>query len=99
MINVAYCSDSEGYFGLEASLYSLLTHTKEINFYIFTMDYSREEYGELKEYHGLYPWQKNKLIKIVKYLDGKHSNITFIDKIIISMIITRQPIYITHSER
>lgn len=79
MINVAYCSDSEGYFGLEASLYSLLTHTKGINFYIFTMDYSREEYGVLKEYHGLYPWQKNKLIKIVKYLDGKNSRITFID--------------------
>lgn len=79
MINVAYCSDSQGYFGLEVSLYSLLTHTKNINFYIFTMDYERQEGDQMAHYRGLTAWQKNKLIKIVKHLDANGSRITFID--------------------
>jgi lipopolysaccharide biosynthesis glycosyltransferase len=56
MINVAYCSDSKGYYGLEASLYSLLTHTKNVNLYIFTMDYERKEYDQIVEYEGLLTW-------------------------------------------
>ena len=32
-MNVLYCCDDRGFAGLEASIYSLLTHTKGVNIY------------------------------------------------------------------
>ena len=40
-MNVLYCCDDQAYDGLAASIYSLLTYTKNVNIYVFTMDYKR----------------------------------------------------------
>lgn len=80
MINVLYCGDSLGWYGMEASIYSLLTHNKNVNIYIFSMDYERENKdGSIEKFEGVLEWQKEKLRKIVQYLDPKGSRITFID--------------------
>lgn len=79
-MNVLYCGDSRGYAGMEASIYSLLTHTKNINIYVFSMTYERDEGdGLMRVFLGITEEQKKKLQKIVNYLDCKGSSITFID--------------------
>ena len=80
MMNVLYCGDNVGWFGMEASIFSLLTHNKEVNIYVFSMDYDRElPDGGIEHFTGIVEWQKDKLRKIVQYLDPKRSKITFID--------------------
>lgn len=79
-INVLYCGDSIAFTGFEASIYSLLTHTKNVNIFVFTMDYERDENnGWIHVFQGLQDEQKLKLKQMVQYLDGQHSNITFFD--------------------
>lgn len=75
-MNIVYCCDWKALSGLEASIYSLLTHNKNANIYVFHMDYIREETGE--EYNQIPPIAKEKLSKIVKYLDP-NSRIIFLD--------------------
>lgn len=78
-MNILYCGDGQGYLGMEASIYSLLTHTKHINFFIFSMEYHRDlGDGRVQVFPGLNEDQKKKLKKIVNYLDI-NSNIVFID--------------------
>lgn len=78
-MNVLYCCDYEGWFGLEASLYSLLTHTKNVNIYIFTMFYERDEVEGHKVYEPIEGWQRYKTEQIVKYLDPQGSSVCFYD--------------------
>lgn len=78
-MNILYCGDCCAFIGLEASLYSLLTYNSNLNIYIFTMDYERDEgNGIIRIFEGLNEAQKIKLQQLVKYLD-KYSHITFID--------------------
>lgn len=81
-MNVLYCCDDNAYTGLEASIFSLLTHTKGVNIYVFSMFYMRRQpdangcipcYAKLTEEH------QNNLKKIVQYLDPHYSRIKFID--------------------
>lgn len=68
------------YSGLELAIYTLLTHNKNVHIYILTMDLNVEnpETGEGIVYHSPVDWQRNKLNKIVRYLD-RNSHITFVD--------------------
>lgn len=77
-MNIVMCGDSRAYCGIELVIYSTLTHNKNINWYIFSMDicFSTPN-GELI-FKGLDPIHKNKLRKIVAYLDPG-SKITFIN--------------------
>lgn len=80
-MNVVYCCDDRAYTGLEASIYSLLTHTKFVNIYVFSMDYARQpdSNGGIQCYANITPEHQHSLKKIVQYLDPQHSNIKFID--------------------
>lgn len=79
MMNIVMSGNSTVYTGMELAIYSTLTHNKGINWYIFTMDISIEDPdGRVIVYEGLVEWQREKLTKIVHYLD-KTSRITFID--------------------
>lgn len=80
-MNVLYCCDDRGFAGLEASIYSLLTHTKGVNIYVFSMEYHRkpDENNVIFCYADISPQHKDKLKKIVQYLDPKHSHIKFVD--------------------
>lgn len=78
MMNIVMCGNSTVYTGIELAVYSTLTHNKNINWYIFTMDITMENNENNVHYEGLTQWQKNKLKHIVNYLDP-HSNIVFID--------------------
>jgi lipopolysaccharide biosynthesis glycosyltransferase len=78
-LNVLYCCDGSAYAGLEASIYSLLTHTKQINIFVFSMEYHRDiGDGVIMVFPKVDEYQQAKLKKIVKYLDST-SHITFID--------------------
>lgn len=79
-MNILMSSDSTTYPGLELVIYTMLTHNKNVDFYIFTMDMEMDdkEHCQMFVYRGLSDEQKGKLRKIVKYLD-KNSRITFID--------------------
>lgn len=65
---------------MELALWTLLTHNKGLNIYIFTMDIDiqNNEIGQGMKFFGLNDWQKQKLEKIVRYLDST-SHITFKD--------------------
>lgn len=80
MMNIMMSANDSVYHGVELAIYSTLTHNKNINWFIFTMDIGlRDDDNNIAiDYHGLSQWQKEKLSKIVKYLDP-NSNITFID--------------------
>lgn len=79
MMNVAMCGDSRVYYGLELVIYSMLTHNKNINFYILTMDVDVQiNEHQISSFSGINEIQKKKLQDIVTYLD-KNSNIVFID--------------------
>lgn len=79
MMNIVMSANDYVYCGVELVIYSTLTHNKNINWYIFTMNVAiRDDEGNYKAYKGLNDRQQEKLRKIVKYLD-KNSNITFID--------------------
>lgn len=79
-MNILIATDSNTYCGAELVIYTTLTHNKNVNFYIFTMDIELEnkETGECYVYRGLTDWQKNKLKTIVNYFD-KNSHIVIID--------------------
>jgi lipopolysaccharide biosynthesis glycosyltransferase len=79
-MNILMATDSNTYCGCELVVYTTLTHNKNVNFYILTMDIEidNEETGEHFVYRGLNDWQKSKLRRIVKYFD-KNSHITIID--------------------
>lgn len=74
-MNIVMAANDTVYSGLELAIYSTLTHNKNINWYIFTMDIILPN-GQA--FHGLNSIEKDKLRKVVKYLDQK-SNIAFID--------------------
>ena len=79
MMNVVLCGNDHVYPGIELVVYSLLTHNKNVNIYIFTMNlFLHYKDGTETKFAGLTPWQVGKLRKIVRYLD-KNSNICFID--------------------
>lgn len=80
-MNVLYCCDDQAYDGLAASIYSLLTYTKNVNIYVFTMDYKRppDSAGLVQCFAELTKEHKNTLRKIVQYLDPKQSHIAFYD--------------------
>lgn len=80
-MNVLYCCDDRAYSGLAASVYSLLTHNKNVNIYVFSMDYERapDINGMVQCYLNISPEHQHELKKIVQYLDPKHSNIKFVD--------------------
>lgn len=74
-MNVVMAANDTVYCGLELVIYSTLTHNKNINWYILTMDIGLPN-GQA--FRGIDEAQKNKLRKIVQYLD-QNSNITFVD--------------------
>lgn len=79
MINVLFASDATTYPGLELAIYSLLTHTKEVDIYVFTMDVDIPiNDSTMRKYYGLNTWHKSKLRQIVRVLDNR-SRICFID--------------------
>lgn len=79
MMNIMLSGDADVYYGLELVIYSTLTHNKNINWYIFTMDIGLvDEESNAIEYCSITDYQKAKLKAIVNYLDP-NSNITFID--------------------
>lgn len=79
MMNILMSGNDNVYPGMELAIYSTLTHNKGINWYIFTMDIEIDTGdGQIVVFCGLNSWQKNKLKKIVSYLDNT-SKITFID--------------------
>ena len=78
-MNVLYCGDGQAYSGLEASIYSLLTHTKYVNIFVFTMEYHRDMHnGMICVFPRVTDAQQQKLRKIVNYLDS-NSHLIFID--------------------
>lgn len=71
-MNVLFAANDFVYSGLELAIYTLLSHNKNVNIYVFTMDcdiYNEEE-GRGTRYAGLTDWQIERLHKIVKYLGG-----------------------------
>lgn len=76
-MNVLFAANDIVYSGLELAIYTLLSHNKNVNIYIFTMDCDirndAEGYGI--RYNSLLDWQQERLSKIVKYLGGGHSNL------------------------
>lgn len=79
MMNIVMSANDFVYSGLELVIYSTLSHNKNINWYILTMNIAlQDEMGGMKIYSGIQQDEQAKLRQIVKYLD-KNSNITFID--------------------
>ena len=78
-LNILISGNDSMLSGMEVVIYSLLTHTKYVNIFVCTatMDIKHND-GSGIIYHELSEDQKNKLTKIVKYLDH-NSNIMFID--------------------
>lgn len=78
-MNILLEGNDHTYFGIELVIYTLLTHNKHCNIYIFTMDIEVDHRnGTIQVFRSYTPEQRDKLKKIVKYLDNT-SNITFID--------------------
>ena len=78
-MNILMSTNDTTYPGVELVIYTLLTHNKHCNIYIMTMDVEvKHPEGVISHYIGLHDDQKEKLRKIVKYLDST-SNICFID--------------------
>lgn len=79
MMNVLFAANSDVYMGLELAIYTLLTHNKNVNIYVFTMDIIlRKSNGSEVRFYSLNDWERTKLKKIVTYLDP-NSNICIID--------------------
>lgn len=78
MMNIMMAANSDVYNGVELVVYSTMTHNKNINWYIFTMDLAVGTHDGTIIYRGLFPEHKKKLYDIVKYFDV-NSNIVFID--------------------
>ena len=78
MMNVLFSANDIVYPGLELAIYTLLTHNKNVNIYVFTMDIIVGHDGVETRYCELTADQKNKLRMIVLYLDP-NSEICFID--------------------
>lgn len=78
MMNVLMSGDARVYPGIEIAIYSMMTHNKNVNWYILTMDIVMVTDTYERCYVGLQDNQKDKLRKIVNYLDS-NSHITFID--------------------
>lgn len=81
LMNVLFAANDIVYSGLELAIYTLLSHNKNVNIYIFTMDcdiYNEQE-GRGVLYRSLLDWQKDRLFKIVKYLGQGHSNLCIKD--------------------
>ena len=81
MMNVLFAANDVVYSGLELAIYTLLSHNKDVNIYIFTMDCDirndQEGYGV--KYNSLLDWQRNRLHKLVSYLGGGTSNLCIKD--------------------
>lgn len=79
-MNVVLAANDQVCDGVELVLYSLLTHNKGVNIFIFTMSYLEVEHdnGLVIIYRGINETQGNKIKKLVKYLDST-SNIQIID--------------------
>lgn len=78
MMNIMLAGNSGVYDGIELVIYSTMTHNKDINWYVFTMDIELDIEGGRIGYYGLQLDQKRKLYDIVKYFDP-NSNIIFIN--------------------
>lgn len=79
MMNIMLAGDVGVYDGIELVIYSTMTHNKDINWYIFTMDIELDLHdGGVIGYRSLFPQHRQKLHDIVKYFDP-NSNIIFID--------------------
>lgn len=78
MINILMAANERVYPGVEVVLWTTMFHNKGINWHIFTMDLSIEDNGKGMYFVGLLPWQKERMEKIVRYLDPT-SRITFHD--------------------
>lgn len=79
-MNILLAGNNKVYPGMELVVYSTMAHNQNINWFIFTMDIEivDDETCKVNGFKGLGPWERNRLRKIVKYLDTS-SNITFID--------------------
>lgn len=77
-MNILLSGNDHVYPGMELVIYSTLTHNKNINFYVLSMDITQHASDGVRSYIGLQDYQKEKLEKIVHYLDSR-SKITFID--------------------
>lgn len=75
-MNIVMAANESVYCGVELAIYSTLTHNKNINWYILTMDITLDN-GQI--FNGLSEPMKDKLAKVVDYLDPSGSNIVFID--------------------
>lgn len=78
MMNVLFSANDIVYPGLELAVYTLLTHNKNVNIYVFTMDIYVGHDNIETHYCQLTQKQMEKLNKIVQYLDHS-SEICFID--------------------
>lgn len=78
-MNILLCGNDYTYKGVELVVYTLLTHNKHCNIYIFTMDVEVDhKNGTMQVFCGYNQDQKSRLFRLVKYLDST-SNLCFID--------------------
>ena len=80
-MNVLFSANDKAFEGLELAIYTLLSHNKNVNIYIFTMNcqiINEEEHSAI-DYFSLQPWQIDKLQRIVKYLGGGNSHLIIKD--------------------
>ena len=81
MMNVVMCGDRTVYEGMILALYTLLTHNKNVNIYILSMNISVEDnFGKVKNYTALGESEVTEMESIVNYLDS-NSNIVFVDAV------------------
>lgn len=80
-MNVLFAVNDIAFPGVELAIYTLLSHNKNVNIYIFTMDCKiiNEDNHSVTEYFSLLPWQREKLERIVKYLGGGNSHLIIKD--------------------
>ena len=80
MMNIMFADNDLIVEGLELSIWTLLTHNKNVNIYVATMNISVYENrnNSYHDYRAMTKEQRDWITKIVKYLDS-NSNITFID--------------------
>ena len=78
-MNILMAGNDVTYSGIELAIYTLLTHNKHCNIYIFTMNVNVQyPDGMMAVYVGLHDDQKDRLKRLVKYLDST-SNICIMD--------------------
>lgn len=80
-MNVLFSANDAVYSGLELAIYTLLSHNKNVNIYIFTMecDIRNDAEGYGIRYNSLFDWQRKRLTKIVRYLGEGNSNLCIKD--------------------